>query len=989
VGTQQAEAAWRYQSVGLIVILVISIVLQFAAAVWALRLVWVTGKRTAWVLIAAAILLMAIRRCDTLSQAVSLGALNVTSMSAELIALAISLLMLIGVVRIAPLFLSLKRSEEGLRRAYDELEVRNAQLKAENEARLRTEQSLKLEEARLEALLQLSQMSGASVEEMTRFTLERGIALSGSKIGFVGFLDEDEATYTLHAVSKDVVKECSVEGNPMHWPVIDAGIWSDAIRERRTLFVNDYTKPHPGKKGLPTGHPPVSRLMVVPLFDGKRIVAVAGVGNKASDYDRSDERQIALLLGRMWDNVQKNLSRKALKEAYDKLEQKVKQRTEELQEAYRDLNRAQSVANTGSWRLDIRSNQLLWSDETYRIFGISKGTPMTYETFLSSVHQDDREYVDQKWTAALRGEPYDIEHRIIAGDEVKWVREKAELELDSKGELKGGFGTVQNVSERKKAEEELTRLNRELRAISDCNQVIVRAEDRHTLFNDICRIMCEDVGYVMSWIGTVEHDAAKTVRPLAWYGDDTGYLTKANITWADTERGRGPTGIAARTGRIDFCQDFVNEPKAAPWRDEAVARGFRSSIAIPLFDNGGSVFAVFTLYASEPNGFTAQEVRLLEELAGDLSFGVRVLRTREERRKAEESLRETRDYLDNLINYANAPIIVWNPKLEITRFNHAFEELTGHKADEMLGEKVDILIPSDNRVATLKMITRTTRKGERWKAVEIPIQHVSGEVRIVLWNSATLFDVDGKTPLATIAQGQDITERKKVEQLKDEFVGLVSHELRTPLTVIGGSIRTAMSEGVSQEDGRELLQNAAEGVDSLAVILENMLELSRYQAGRLQLRVEMVRIADTVQTVIGKLKRHGISREFLIDIPEELPPVEADPVRVERILFNLMENATKYSPENSRITVSSRTQDAFVVTSVTDQGSGISPDDRVKIFEPFRRLETSQRQTKGIGLGLVVCKRIAEAQGGWIKVESELGKGSTFAFALPKHRMTQ
>jgi uncharacterized membrane protein len=110
---------------GIIVVLVISILLQFAAASWALRLVWVTGKRTAWILIAAAIFLMAIRRCDTLSQAVSLGALNVTTLSAELIALAISVLVLIGVVRIEPLFRSLKQSEGVLRKAHNELETRN------------------------------------------------------------------------------------------------------------------------------------------------------------------------------------------------------------------------------------------------------------------------------------------------------------------------------------------------------------------------------------------------------------------------------------------------------------------------------------------------------------------------------------------------------------------------------------------------------------------------------------------------------------------------------------------------------------------------------------------------------------------------------------------------------------------------------------------------------------------------------------------------
>jgi PAS domain S-box-containing protein len=129
-----------------------------------------------------------------------------------------------------------------------------------------------------------------------------------------------------------------------------------------------------------------------------------------------------------------------------------KQTEEALKESQRDLSHAQAVARIGSWRLDIHRNELLWSDETYRLFGIPKGTPMTYEKFLAAVHAEDRQYVDQKWTAALRGEDYDIEHRIVVGNEVKWVREKAELEFEQ-GVLKGGFGTAQDITERKRTQE--------------------------------------------------------------------------------------------------------------------------------------------------------------------------------------------------------------------------------------------------------------------------------------------------------------------------------------------------------------------------------------------------------------------------------------------------------------------------------------------------------------------------------------------------------
>jgi hypothetical protein len=129
-----------------------------------------------------------------------------------------------------------------------------------------------------------------------------------------------------------------------------------------------------------------------------------------------------------------------------------------LRDSQMDLNRAQAVANTGSWRMDVQHNELSWSDENHRIFGISKGTPMTYETFLAAVHPDDRAYVDQKWMAALRGEPYDIEHRIVVDGSIKWVRERANLELDKDGTLLGGFGTTQDITERKRAEKEKEKL---------------------------------------------------------------------------------------------------------------------------------------------------------------------------------------------------------------------------------------------------------------------------------------------------------------------------------------------------------------------------------------------------------------------------------------------------------------------------------------------------------------------------------------------------
>jgi PAS domain S-box-containing protein len=134
-----------------------------------------------------------------------------------------------------------------------------------------------------------------------------------------------------------------------------------------------------------------------------------------------------------------------------------------------------------------------------------------------------------------------------------------------------------------------------------------------------------------------------------------------------------------------------------------------------------------------------------------------------ERKKAELTLKETSDYLNNLLNYANAPIIVWDPSFHVTRFNHAFERLVGRTAEEVIGNHLEMLFPDDSRDHAMEYVRRAVG-GEHMEVAEIPIKHKNGSIRIVLWNSATLYDTDNKTPTATIAQGQDITERKKAEE---------------------------------------------------------------------------------------------------------------------------------------------------------------------------------------------------------------------------------
>jgi two-component system sensor histidine kinase EvgS len=231
---------------------------------------------------------------------------------------------------------------------------------------------------------------------------------------------------------------------------------------------------------------------------------------------------------------------------------------------------------------------------------------------------------------------------------------------------------------------------------------------------------------------------------------------------------------------------------------------------------------------------------------------------------------------------------------------------------------------------------------------------------------------------------QELLVLKKIDQLKDEFIGLVSHELRTPLTVILGALSTVITDGdrISAREKRQLIEDSYSEAELLSNILANLLELARAQANRLQINEEPVNIRETINAVVKKMKQQIMSRQLTIDCDQSII-VNADRVRLQRILHNLLDNAVKYSEPKTNIKIFVRRNNGEVLVSVKDEGIGIPPEKQGTLFEPFQRLEPENNNATGTGLGLVVCRRLVEAHGGRIWVESELGTGSTFKFTLP------
>lgn len=195
----------------------------------------------------------------------------------------------------------------------------------------------------------------------------------------------------------------------------------------------------------------------------------------------------------------------------------------------------------------------------------------------------------------------------------------------------GQFATIfSDITPRRRAAEALRRANRALRTLSTINQIIIQATSEAELLNAVCQTAVGIGGYRFAWVGFAEQDEQKTVRPVAQAGYEEGYLQTLNLTWADEERGRGPTGTAIRTGKPCITRNIHIDPAFAPWREEATRQGYASCISLPIA-NSEDLLGALSIYSEEQEAFDEDEVKLLTELADDLSYGITSLRTRAER----------------------------------------------------------------------------------------------------------------------------------------------------------------------------------------------------------------------------------------------------------------------------------------------------------------------------------------------------------------------
>lgn len=329
---------------------------------------------------------------------------------------------------------------------------------------------------------------------------------------------------------------------------------------------------------------------------------------------------------------------------------------QQLRDSEASLHQALEGARAAcyEWRIETRAE--IWSDEYWDLLGlVPNAVPASHDTWLAAVHPDDRGRVTTLADAAIsRLADYEIEWRVNLPDQqpMRWLLDRCQPVTEPDGRVLRYRGIVIDITERKQAElsldrhlerledrvaertaelsyaeEKQRRLNRALRLLSECNGAMVRATSKLQLLTDLCQLIVTGGDYLMGWVGVVEDDAAKSIRMMAQSGQHDDYFLATPVSWDETRAaGQGPMGVAVRTGVIQINADYA-APHMAPWREAALQRGYRASMALPIFING-QVWGVLALYASEPNTFGAAEVQLLEELASNMSYGLQALRTR-------------------------------------------------------------------------------------------------------------------------------------------------------------------------------------------------------------------------------------------------------------------------------------------------------------------------------------------------------------------------
>lgn len=539
--------------------------------------------------------------------------------------------------------------------------------------------------------------------------------------------------------------------------------------------------------------------------------------------------------------------------------------------------------------------------------------------------------------------------------------------------------------------DQLRLIDRAVTTLTRSTEALLRATDEMALLRDICRIAVDVAGYRLAWVGFAETTDGRPVRPVAMAGQAKAYLSEIAISWDDTPHGHGPAGTAIRGGLSDVVHDTETDPRFAPWREAARRHGLRSAAALPLVLGSGRV-GVLAVYATEPEVFDAEVMRLMEDLARNLTYGIGALRMKAEHEKAVRDLAESEERYRSLIELTPDAILV-HSQGAIVFANHASAGVFAATGGDLLRMQVLDLIAEEFHAEVERRIANPP---DRRQVNEYRMRRLDGsefEAEI----AATTITFHGLP--ARILVIRDVTERKQVQQqlvqtaklatLGEMAAGLV-HELSQPLNIMRLTAEGALlfiERGKATQDWQtQQFQLVADQAQRTAEIIDDIRIFSRRDTSPVQVFDALAAVTSALGVLEGQLRPDEIA--LITRLPTEPAPVSGRRVQLEQVVMNLLSNAQHALKERresepagwmAEITVSAHRQGGHLVITVADSGPGIPPQVRARIFEPFFTTKTAGR---GTGLGLSVSFGIITSMGGRLEVMDRPG-GACFAITLP------
>ncbi len=610
---------------------------------------------------------------------------------------------------------------------------------------------------------------------------------------------------------------------------------------------------------------------------------------------------------------------------------------------------------------------------------------------------------ESRWEnlAARNSEVFEGLHRRKDGSSVPVEVSSRAIEVEGR---RYRHSVIRDISDRKRAEEESWRATRAMRVLSASNQAVIRSGDEDRLLRDICEAITHAGGYPLAWVGLPATEDGKPVRVIAVDGGHPEYADSLGITWNDEPSGRGPVGTAIRTGRVAICNDASADPDFAPWRERAAQYGYKAILSLPLRSDD-TVIGALTIYASESDAFHPEEVRLLEELAADLSYGLEARRRRQQQARAEMALLQSVAEFRTLFDAANDAIFIADANGRFLEANQVACQRLGYTRDELLSMSIHQIDAPACAGGMPQKQTDLMEDGEalletvhlRKDGSELPVE-INSRVFRYRQQPAILClarDISERKRAAALAEARTLelerakTEAENANRAKSEFLANMSHEIRTPMNGIIGTTSLLLDTQLSLEQ-RDYAETIRKSADALLGIVNDILDLSKIEAGKLTIEpgaFDVVAcLAETGDFLAPHARLKGLEYSFVAQT--DVRWVWGDAGRTRQIVLNLLSNAIKFT-DCGRIALRVTSSPAeggchaFRI-AVADSGIGIAAGQMPLLFREFSQADSSLvKKHQGAGLGLAISRELAGLMGGSLTVSSELGKGSTFLLTIP------